>query len=88
MKRRENISIRAFKEALQELLKRRENIQSRILQSLQPFTLNQEIMMHKKQYFESPGISWKVQKYQLNIIFASAFWLKERPLFPSPKSSK
>ena len=44
--------------------------------------------LHEKPYFPSPGISWKAQKDQVNIIFPSTFWLKKRPYFPSPKSSK
>ena len=41
-----------------------------------------------KPYFLSPGISQKAQKYQVNIIFPSAFWIRKIPLFPSPKNSK
>ena len=44
--------------------------------------------LHEKPYFPSPGISWKAQKDQVNIIFPSTFWLKKRSYFPSPKSSK
>ena len=29
--------------------------------------------LHKKSYFASPGISWKAQKDQVNIIFPSTF---------------
>ena len=42
----------------------------------------------EKPYFSSPGISWKAQKSQVNIIFLSTFSLKKRPYFPSPESSK
>ena len=31
------------------------------------------LALHKKQDFPSPGISWKAQKYQVNIIFPSTF---------------
>ena len=34
--------------------------------------------LHKKPYFPSPGISWKAQKYHVNVIFPSPFWLKNR----------
>ena len=44
--------------------------------------------LHEKPYFPGPGISWKAQKDQVNIIFPSAFWLKKRSYFPSPKSPK
>ena len=43
---------------------------------------------HEKPYFPSPGISWKAQKDQVNIIFPSTSWLEKRPYFPSPKNSK
>ena len=33
---------------------------------------------HEKPYFPSPGISWKAQKDQVNIIFPSTFCLKKR----------
>ena len=33
--------------------------------------------LHEKPYFPGSGISWKAQKDQVNIIFASAFWLKK-----------
>ena len=46
------------------------------------------LTLRKKPYFPSPGIWWKAQKGQVNIIFPSTFWLKKRPYFPSPKSSK
>ena len=41
-----------------------------------------------KQYFLSPGISWKAQKYQTNTIFPSTFRTKNRSNFPSQRSSK
>ena len=44
--------------------------------------------LHEKPYFPSPGISWKAQKDQVNIIFSPTFWLKKRSYFPSSKSSK
>ena len=34
----------------------------------------------KKLYFPGPGISWKSQKDQVNIIFTSTFWLKKDPI--------
>ena len=34
--------------------------------------------LHEKPCFLSPGISWKAQKEQVNIIFPSTFWLKKR----------
>ena len=43
---------------------------------------------HEKPYFPSPGVLWKPQKDQVNIIFPSTFWIKTRPYFPSAKSSK
>ena len=36
-------------------------------------------LLKKKTYFQSPRISWKAQKDQVNIIFPSTFWLKNRP---------
>ena len=33
--------------------------------------------LHEKPYFPGPGISWKAQKGQVNIIFPSTFWLKK-----------
>ena len=44
--------------------------------------------LHEKAFFPCSGISWKVKKYQANIIFPSTFWLKKRPHFVSLKSSK
>ena len=44
--------------------------------------------LHQKPYFSSPGISWKAQKDQVNIIFPSTFWLTERPYFAFLKNSK
>ena len=44
--------------------------------------------LHEKPYFSGPGISWKAQRDQVNITFRSTFSLKERPCFPSSKSSK
>ena len=32
-----------------------------------------QVTLHKKTYFPSPGISWKAQKDQVNIIFPSTF---------------
>ena len=49
-----------------------------------PFLLHP---LDKKPYFPSPGISWKAQKYQVNIIFPSTFLIK-RPHFPFPKILK
>ena len=47
------------------------------------------MLLHKKTpHFPGPGISWKDQKHQVNIIFPSTFWLKVRSYFRSPKSSK
>ena len=46
------------------------------------------LSLYEKPYFPSPGISVKAQKDQVNIIFPSTFWLKKRPYFQSPKSSK
>ena len=37
--------------------------------------------LHKKPYFPGPGISWKAQKGQVNIIFASTFWLDKDRFF-------
>ena len=34
-------------------------------------------MLHEKPYFPGPGISWKTQKKQVDIIFTSSFWLKK-----------
>ena len=34
--------------------------------------------LHEKPYFPSPGISWKAQKYHVNVIFPSPFWLQNR----------
>ena len=36
--------------------------------------------LHEKPYFPSPGISWKAQKDQVNIIFPSTFWFKKYPI--------
>ena len=47
-----------------------------------------EQALRKNSYFPGPGISQKAQKDHTNIIFPSTFWLKKRPYFPSPKSSK
>ena len=47
-----------------------------------------DIALHQKTYLPSPGISWKAQKYQGNIVFPSTFWIKRRPHLPSTKSSK
>ena len=44
--------------------------------------------LHEKPYFLGPEISRKAKKDLVNIIFPSTFWLKKRPYFPSPKSSK
>ena len=44
--------------------------------------------LHQKFYFQSPGISRKAQAYQENIIFPSTLWIKNRPYFRTPKSSK
>ena len=44
--------------------------------------------LREKPYFISPGISWKAHKYQGNTNFSSTFLIKERPYFPSLKSSK
>ena len=41
--------------------------------------------LHEKLYFPSPGISWKTQKDQVNIIFLSTFWLKKELLPTSEK---
>ena len=46
------------------------------------------IPLHKKLYFLSLRISWKIQKYQVNIIFPSTYWLQKRPYFTSPKILK
>ena len=35
------------------------------------------VCLMQKPYFPSPGISWKAQKDQVNIIFLSTFWLKK-----------
>ena len=35
------------------------------------------IALHEEPCFLSPGISWKAQKDQVNIIFPSTFWLKK-----------
>ena len=83
---------------LQKILYYRESsyLEGKLVQ--RPYTLhkkywNQNIiiitrLMHKKPYFQSSGVSWKAQKDEVNIIFSSTFWLKTRPCFPSPKSSK
>ena len=36
-----------------------------------------ELTLREKPCFPSPGISWKAQKDQVNIIFPSTFWLKK-----------
>ena len=36
-----------------------------------------QITLHEKPYFKGPGISWKAQKDQVNIIFSSTFWLRK-----------
>ena len=36
-----------------------------------------KVCVIQKPYFTSPGISWKAQKDQVNIIFPSTFWLKK-----------
>ena len=47
------------------------------------------LLYQKTQNFSfSPGISWKAQKDQVNIIFPSTFWLKKRSSFPFPKIPK
>ena len=33
--------------------------------------------LYEKPYFQSPGISWKVQKDQVSIVFPLTFWLKK-----------
>ena len=37
--------------------------------------------LHQKPYYACPWISWKVKKYQTNIIFSSNFWIKNT-VFP------
>ena len=39
-----------------------------------------ELALHEKPYFSNPGVSWKAQKDQVNIIFPSKFWLKKDPI--------
>ena len=46
------------------------------------------VALHEKPSFPGSGISWRAQKDQVNTTCTSTFWLKERPSFPSPKSSK
>ena len=40
----------------------------------------------KRPCFPSPGISPEAQKYRVNIILPSTFWIKRLPYFPSAKS--
>ena len=42
--------------------------------------------MYEKQHFLSPGISWKAQKDQVNIIFSSTFSLKKYRTFHHRKA--
>ena len=51
-------------------------------------TTSQKNNTARKIIFLSPGISWKVQKHQANIIFPLTFWLEKRPYFPSPINLK
>ena len=44
-------------------------------------------LLHQNPYFPSPGIQLEAQKYQVNIIFPSTFWIK-RSYFQYPKSLK
>ena len=52
------------------------------------YVLGTYISLHEKPYFPGPGIYQKAQRDQLNIIFPSTFWVKERPNFLTPKSLK
>ena len=45
------------------------------------------ISIHQKPYFASLKISWKPEKYQVNIIFLSTFWIKKN-VFPIFKKFK
>ena len=36
------------------------------------------IPLHEKPYFENLGISWKVQKHQVNVIYSSTFLARRR----------
>ena len=48
----------------------------------------EQLSLHEKPYFSSPGMSWKAQKLQVSVIFLSTFWFKKILYFPSSKSSK
>ena len=43
-----------------------------------------KLTLYPKVYFPIPEISWKAQKYQVNI-FSSAFWIKKTTYFASQK---
>ena len=48
-------------------------------QTLQYYKLTDCQITARKSYFPGPGISWKAEKDQVNIIFPSPFCLTKRP---------
>ena len=44
-------------------------------------TESKQISLHEELYFPSPGISWKIQKDQVNIIFPWTFSLRKGRIF-------
>ena len=50
-------------------------------------SLKLKVALREKPYLPGPGMSWKTQKDEANVIFSSTFWLKKNA-FPIAEKLK